>query len=73
MKKLFFVLMTCLFAMSMQAQSLIGTWKTAMIEDGQKMDSCPHSRQKLLIGLSVQADLYDILRQKTAGPAGTEN
>ena len=42
-------------------------------EDGQKMDSCPHSRQKLLIGLSVQADLYDILRQKTAGPAGTEN
>ena len=38
MKKLFFVLMTCLFAMSMQAQSLIGTWKTAMIEDGQKMD-----------------------------------
>ena len=38
MKKVFLVLLTCLVAMSMQAQSLNGTWITTMEEEGQNMD-----------------------------------
>ena len=35
-------------------------------EDGELMDSCPHSRQKLAVKLSQKANLYDILRVKNA-------
>ena len=33
-------------------------------EDGNEMESCPHSRQKLCITLSAPAAQYDILRVK---------
>ena len=33
-------------------------------EDGNEMESCPHSRQKLCITLSESAAEYDILRVK---------
>ena len=33
-------------------------------EEGEVMDSCPHAKQKLWIGLSAQAKQYDLLRVK---------
>lgn len=33
-------------------------------EDGEHQDSAPHAKQKLYVGLSEKAEMYDILRKK---------
>ena len=34
-------------------------------EEGNEQESCPHSRQKLMITLSEKPEEYDILRVKS--------
>jgi putative protease len=38
--------------------------KNLFDEDGNEVESCPHSKQMLYVDLGVELDEYDILRRR---------
>ena len=38
-------------------------------EDGEAVDSCPHSKQTLYVELSEKAEKYDLMRVNVEGAA----
>ena len=47
-----------------QRSGELGGLDTNLDEEGNPMESCPHSKQHLWIDLGIELDEYDILRRE---------